>query len=251
MLATLWFSIAHYAIRPWRILTVLASLVLYPNLADKESGFVRTIVDPPYFPALAGLMIAAFAARTYVHRGHPAQLGCVVLVNDFYRRFVAKDRDDKHYVAAARSPRCSLMVASSVVTYYQDSIAGAWKFLMAIGAGTGSVFILRWFWWRINAWSEVAAMGTSFVVSLILQFRIEMEVGDPLVCLDRAGDRPVLQHRVAAGDLLTSPESPETLSDSTAAFSPVHALGVRWPGRPRCPAEAGRIQQPSRWFAGH
>lgn len=181
LLATLWFSIAHYAIRPWPwILTALASLVLYPTLKDKESGFVRTIIDPAVFPpALAGLMIAAFAAAYMSTVATQLNWGASYLVNDFYRRFLARNRDDKHYVFAAQMATLLLMVVSSVVTYYQDSIAGAWKFLMAIGAGTGSVFILRWFWWRINAWSEVAAMGTSFVVSLVLQFVLKWNTDNP------------------------------------------------------------------------
>lgn len=172
LMATLWFSIAHYALRPWPwILTALASLVLYPNLKDKESGFVQTIVDPNVFPpALAGLMIAAFAAAYMSTVATQLNWGASYLVNDFYRRFLAKDRTEKHYVFAAQVATVLLMVASSVVTYYQDSIAGAWKFLMAVGAGTGSIFILRWFWWRINAASEVAAMLASFIVSMGLQY---------------------------------------------------------------------------------
>lgn len=181
LLATLWFSIAHYAIRPWPwILTALASLVLYPTLEDKESGFVRTIVDPKVFPpALAGLMIAAFAAAYMSTVATQLNWGASYLVNDFYRRFVAPNRADKDYVRASQVATVLLMFASAVVTYFQDSISGAWQFLMAIGAGTGSVFILRWFWWRINAWSEVSAMGASFVTSMFLQFVIKWDTKNP------------------------------------------------------------------------
>lgn len=181
LLATLWFSVAHYAIRPWPwILTALASLVLYPNLVDKEKGFVMTIVDKNVFPpALAGLMIAAFAAAYMSTVATQLNWGASYLINDFYRRFVKTDRPDRHYVTAAQIATVGLMVLSSIVTYYQDSIAGAWKFLMAIGAGTGSVLILRWFWWRINAWSEVSAMLASFVVSIILQYGLKMDTDNP------------------------------------------------------------------------
>ena len=181
LLATLWFSIAHYALRPWPwILTALASLVLYPTLADKESGFVKTMVDPNVLPsALAGLMIAAFAAAYMSTVATQLNWGASYLINDFYRRFLVRDREEKHYVRAAQAATLLLMVASSVVTYFQDSIAGAWKFLMAVGAGTGSVLILRWFWWRINAWSEIAAMLASFVVSLALQFGFKLNTEDP------------------------------------------------------------------------
>ena len=181
LLATLWFSIAHYALRPWPwILTALASLVLYPTLVDKESGFVKTMVDPAVFPpALAGLMIAAFAAAYMSTIATNLNWGASYLVNDFYRRFLLKGQTDRHYVRIAQLATLLLMVASSVVTYYQDSISGAWKFLMAVGAGTGSVCILRWFWWRINAWSEVSAMTASFVVSMGLQYIGKFDSNDP------------------------------------------------------------------------
>jgi Na+/proline symporter len=181
LLATLWFSIAHYALRPWPwILTALASLVLYPTLADKESGFVKTIVDPNVFPpALAGLMIAAFAAAYMSTVATQLNWGASYLVNDFYRRFLVKGAPDKHYVIAGQLVTLALMVLSSIVTYFQESIAGAWQFLMAVGAGTGSVFILRWFWWRINAWSEVSAMAASFLTSIVLQFACKLDTNEP------------------------------------------------------------------------
>src|SRR5215470_6099561 len=139
LLATLWFNIAHYAIRPWPwILTALASLVLYPELADKESGFVKTIVDPAVFPAaLRGVMIAAFAAAYMSTIGTQLNWGASYLVNDLYKRFLVKDREDKHYVRVSQIATVFIMVVSSVVTYYQESVAGAWKFLIALGAGTG------------------------------------------------------------------------------------------------------------------
>ena len=108
LLATLWFNIAHYAIRPWPwILTALASLVLYPDLADKESGFVKTIVDPDVFPAaLRGLMIAAFAAAYMSTIGTQLNWGASYLVNDFYKRFLARDASEKHYVFVSQVARC-------------------------------------------------------------------------------------------------------------------------------------------------
>jgi solute:Na+ symporter, SSS family len=181
LLATLWFNIAHYAVRPWPwILTALCSLVLYPTLVDKESGFIMAIIDPHVFPAaLRGLMIAAFAAAYMSTIGTQLNWGASYLINDFYRRFLVRERKEKHYVVISQIATILIMLASCAVTYYQDSIAGAWKFLIAIGAGTGSVFILRWFWWRINAWSEVAAMAASFFVSLYLQIYRGMDNDDP------------------------------------------------------------------------
>jgi solute:Na+ symporter, SSS family len=181
LLATLWFNVAHYAVRPWPwVLTALCSLVLYPDLADKESGFIKTIVDPNVFPvALRGVMIAAFAAAYMSTIGTQLNWGASYLVNDFYRRFLVKQADEKHYVRISQLATVAIMLISCVVTYYQDSIAGAWKLLIGLGAGTGSVFILRWFWWRINAWSEVAAMGASFVASLVLQYGFGLRAEDP------------------------------------------------------------------------
>jgi Na+/proline symporter len=181
LLATLWFNIAHYAIRPWPwILTALASLVLYPDLADKEAGFVKTMVDPNVFPAaLRGVMVAAFAAAYMSTVSTQLNWGASYLINDLYRRFMKRDASEDHYVRASQLATVVIMLASCVVTYYQDSIAGAWKLLIALGAGTGSVFILRWFWWRINAWSEVSAMAASFVISLVLQFGLGMKSDDP------------------------------------------------------------------------
>ncbi len=181
LLATLWFNVAHYAMRPWPwILTALCSLVLYPTLADKESGFIKTIIDPNVFPvALRGVMIAAFAAAYMSTIGTSLNWGASYLVNDFYKRFLVKGSSEKHYVAISQIATVLVMLISCVVTYYQDTIAGAWKFMIAIGAGTGSVFILRWFWWRINAWSEVFAMGASFIVSLALQFYFKLDNNNP------------------------------------------------------------------------
>jgi solute:Na+ symporter, SSS family len=185
LLATLWFNIAHYAVRPWPwILTALCSLVLYPDLVDKESGFIMTIMDPNVFPAaLRGVMIAAFAAAYMSTIGTQLNWGASYLINDFYKRFLRPGCSEKHYVAISQLATVLIMVMSCIVTYYQDSIADAWKFLIAIGAGTGSVLILRWFWWRINAWSEVSAMAASLIVSVLLQLLFKMNSDDPRLVL--------------------------------------------------------------------
>jgi Na+/proline symporter len=107
--------------------------------------------------------------------------GASYLVNDFYKRFMKTDATDKHYVNVGRVATVLLFLASIAVTSQLSTIEGAWKFLLAIGAGTGLVLILRWYWWRINAWSEISAMVTSFVVSLILMRVIppRFAPGDP------------------------------------------------------------------------
>jgi Na+/proline symporter len=171
LLATLWFNIAHYALRPWPwILTALASVILYPQLADKESGYIQTLVDPNVFPTyLRGFMLAAFAAAYMSTIGTQLNWGASYVINDFYRRFVERTGSERHYVIASQVVTLILMVASLIVTFYLESISGAWKLLLVTGAGTGTVLLLRWFWWRINAWSEVSAMITAAVVSLSLQ----------------------------------------------------------------------------------
>jgi len=124
-------------------------------------------------------MLAAFAAAYMSTIATQLNWGASYLVNDFYRRFLVRGRAEGHYVRISQVATLLLMVVSSIVTYYQTSIAGAWKLLIAVGAGTGSVFILRWFWWRINAWSEVSAMAASFVVSLVLMYGLRFDTNDP------------------------------------------------------------------------
>jgi len=180
LLATLWFNIAHYGLRPWPwILVGLASIILYPDLKDKESGYVLVMVN--YLPAaLRGLMLAGFAAAFMSTIGTNLNWGASYLVNDFYRRFIHKTATEGHYVAMSQVATVFLTLVSAVVTYYMDSIAGAWKLLIVTGAGTGTVLILRWYWWRINAWSEVSAMAAAFAASLTLQLGFGLSSDDPI-----------------------------------------------------------------------
>ena len=179
--ATLWFNIAHYAVRPWPwILTALASLVLYPTLVDKESGYVRTLMDPHVFPpSLRGVMLAAFAAAYMSTIGTQLNWGASYVVNDFYRRFLRRGRTEGEYVAASQAVTVALMLISIYVTLHLASIEQAWKLLIVTGAGTGSVLLLRWFWRRINAWSEVSAMAVAAAVSLYLQIVVGWDSDRP------------------------------------------------------------------------
>lgn len=183
LLATLWFNVAHYALRPWPwILVALVAVVRFQNdpafQADPESGYVRILItDLPVY--LRGLMLAAFAAAYMSTIGTQLNWGASYLVNDVYRRFMQRTREEKHYVLVSQGITMLLMILSAVITFYMDSIANAWRFLMAIGAGTGLVYILRWFWWRINAWSEISAMISAFIVSMILQFGFHLNEGEP------------------------------------------------------------------------
>jgi Na+/proline symporter len=182
LLATLWFNIAHYALRPWPwILTALASLILYPTLVDKESGYIKTLLDPNVFPTyLRGFMLAAFAAAYMSTIGTQLNWGASYVINDFYRRFIQREASEKHYVIASQVVTVLLMIASLIVTFYMESIGGAWKLLLVTGAGTGTVLLLRWFWWRINAWSEVSAMICAAIVSVFLQLVLKWDSDRPV-----------------------------------------------------------------------
>jgi len=182
ILATLWFNVAHYAIRPWPwILVALVAVVEFQNdpafVNDPESGFIRVmLVHTP--SALKGLMVAAFAAAYMSTIGTQLNWGASYLINDLYKRFLKKNESERHYVAVSQIATVLLMVCSAIASFYMDSISGAWKFLMALGAGTGLVFILRWFWWRINAWSEISAMLSAFIVSMVLHFAYHVNESD-------------------------------------------------------------------------
>jgi Na+/proline symporter len=212
LLATLWFNIAHYGIRPWPwILVALASLILYPGLADPETGYILVMID--HLPAsLRGLMVAAFAAAYMSTIATQLNWGASYVVNDFYRRFVRRAESERHYVLASRWATVLLTLVSVAVTFRMDSIAGAWKLLIVTGAGTGAVLLLRWYWWRINAWSEIAAMTSAFAVSLALQTAGRLDSDQPV---DFAW---IMIITVAVTTLvwlavtyLTRPESQETL----------------------------------------
>jgi len=167
VLATLFFQIAHYALRPWPwIVTGLATVILYPTMADREAGYVQAFVDLLPTP-WRGFMLAGFAAAYMSTVATHLNWGASYLVNDFYKRFLKTDGTEKHYVAVSRAATVFIFLASIAVTSQLSSIEKAWELLLALGAGTGLVLILRWYWWRINAWSEISAMVASFVVSLL------------------------------------------------------------------------------------
>jgi SSS family solute:Na+ symporter len=171
VLATLFFNVAHYAIRPWPwIITGLCTVLLYPAgigpTHDHEAAYVQAFVDLLPTP-WRGFMMAGFAAAYMSTVGTQLNWGASYLVNDFYKRFLRPSESERHYVTISRWATVFLFLASAVVTHYLGTIEGAWKFLLALGSGTGLVLILRWYWWRINAWSEISAMIASFVVSLL------------------------------------------------------------------------------------
>ncbi|HEV7992944.1 MAG TPA: sodium:solute symporter family protein [Gemmatimonadaceae bacterium] len=187
VLATLFFQVAHYAIRPWPwIITGLATVLLYPAgigaAHDHEAAYVQAYVDLLPTP-WRGFMMAGFAAAYMSTVGTQLNWGASYLVNDFYRRFLVKTASDKHYVTVSRWSTVFLFLMSILVTMQLDTVASAWELLLALGSGTGLVLILRWYWWRINAWSEISAMLASFIVSLTAMplVKSQLPTGSPLV----------------------------------------------------------------------
>ena len=213
LLATLWFNIAHYALRPWPwILVGFVALLRYPGLANPEEGYVRVMVDVLPSP-MKGLLLATFAAAYMSTIGTHLNWGASYLVNDVYLRFVNPAAGRRAQVIASRAATVVLMLLSLVVMAYLKSVEQGWKLLIGLGAGTGLVFILRWYWWRINAWSEISAMAASFVTSIALQ-ALHLDSGNTsspdyaIAMLVTVGVTTVVWLSVT---LLTAPESPETL----------------------------------------
>ncbi|MBI1804726.1 MAG: Na+:solute symporter [Ignavibacteriae bacterium] len=177
LFATLWFQIAHYCVRPWPwIIVGLASLILYPNLAPdaKKLGYVYAMRD--HLPVgLKGLLVAAFFAAYMSTISTQLNWGTSYIMNDFYRRFLKPKENEKHYVGVSRVVTIILMALSLFVTQFMDTISGAWSFIIEAGAGLGLVLILRWFWWRINAWSEIAAMLAPFIAYGYVKFFTDIQ----------------------------------------------------------------------------
>jgi Na+/proline symporter len=170
LLSVLWFNIAHYAIRPWPwILAALATIVLYPKLDKPESGYML-IVNQQVPHALKGIVVAGFMAAFMSTVATQLNWGASYLVADFYRRFIRRQATEGHYVTVSRLVTIVLVIASGYVAAQLSSIRSGWEVVLEIGAGTGGVYLLRWYWWRINAWSEISAMATALAVTIALRW---------------------------------------------------------------------------------
>ena len=168
LLSVLWFNLAHYALRPWPwILTALAAVVLYPGLAQPERGFMLVATrNTPH--AVLGILLAGFMAAFMSTIATQLNWGSSYLVEDFYRRFLKKDGSEAHYVNASRLTTVFLVLAAAAVAWQLGSVSEGWKIVLELGAGTGGVYLLRWYWWRVNAWSEISAMAAALVTTLAL-----------------------------------------------------------------------------------
>jgi Na+/proline symporter len=170
LLSVLWFNIAHYALRPWPwIFTGLAAIILYPGLEHPESSYMMIVND--HVPhALRGIVLAGFLAAFMSTIATQLNWGTSYLVEDFYRRFLRKGATEKHYVHVSQVVTLLLVIVTGYVCAHLASIRSGWQVVLQLGAGTGSVYLLRWYWWRINAWSEISCMATALTVTLCLHW---------------------------------------------------------------------------------
>ncbi len=213
LLSVLWFNIAHYAIRPWPwILTGIAVIVLYPGLAHPETGYMLVLNN--YLPhQYRGIAIAGFLAAFMSTIATQLNWGASYLVSDFYRRFVKPDASEAHYVMVSRLCTVLLVIVAAWVSVQLGSIASGWEIVLQVGAGTGAVYILRWYWWRINAWSEISAMACSLAISLLLS-RWHPFNGNNSVVFAKGAIVTTLVTTIVwiAVTLLTKPEPQEVLT---------------------------------------
>ncbi len=177
--AVLFFNLAHYVLRPWPwILVALCSLIVFPNLSDIQAAFPN--LDPSllghdiaypamfkfmpigFFGLIIGGLIAANSSTVLTH----LNWGASYLVHDFYRRFIRRDADEKHYVRAGRIATVGLFFVSSAMVFVLETAKDSFDIILQVGAGTGLLYLVRWFWWRVNAWCEIVAMVSSFLVSI-------------------------------------------------------------------------------------
>ncbi|KPK79492.1 MAG: sodium:proline symporter [Gemmatimonas sp. SM23_52] len=224
VLATLWFQIAHYCVRPWPwLLVAFAALAMYPDLRDAanpDAGFPMVMRDLAPV-GLRGLLLVAFFAAFMSTISTQINWGASYLVSDFYRRFLRPDADQRHLTRASRLTSLLILIVGSFAAWLMRDISvdEAWKILAALGAGTGAVFMLRWYWWRINAWSEIVAMIASLTFFIVVsqfvegnEYRLALVAGLTIVAW-------------VSATFLTSPERGETLE---AFYRKVRPGGPGW-----------------------
>jgi solute:Na+ symporter, SSS family len=234
---TLFFNLAHYVLRPWPwIITALCSIVIFPELKDIQAAFPAAdpglIGHDSAFPAMlkflpagfAGLMmgglIAANSSTILTH----LNWGSSYLVHDFYRRFIKLDAHEKHYVMVGRIATVGLYVFAALLSLTLQSSQEAFEVLISIGAGTGLLYLLRWFWWRINAWTEVVAMISSFAISVVF------------FAMRKTGHAPPFAHTVLYSVALTTicwlvaayVTPPTTRERLISFYRKVHPSGPGW-----------------------
>ena len=233
--ATLWFNIAHYALRPWPwVVTGLVAIVVYsqngglhPSAAftqNPEQGYVMVLRD--YLPpALRGLMVAAFLAAFMSTIGTQLNWGSSYLVNDLYKRFLVRGATERHYVVISKVFTVLLVLGSGYTAMQLHSINQGWNLVLNVGFGTGAVYILRWYWWRINAWSEIVAMAVAAAMTIALN-RITFSGNIALVYAKTALITGLVTTVVwVVATFVTPPESDQTL---VGFYRRVHPTVYGW-----------------------
>jgi solute:Na+ symporter, SSS family len=167
-LAMLWFTVANYVIRPWPwFMVALVSLIVFPELTDHKAAYPRMMAQflgPGWLGLMMAAILAAFMSTVDTH----INLASAYFVNDIYKRFLKPGRRETHYVLIARLSSVMFLILGSLIAYFNTSIVSLFTFLLQLVAGAGAVFLLRWFWWRINAWSEISAMTCSLITATML-----------------------------------------------------------------------------------
>jgi len=296
LFATLWFTIAHYTLRPWPwIIVALVALVILPRSenpqqieAENPALYVKVVeayqnqkllrsddqlyitpefremyekyentVDPGvmypklmmrFLPAgLLGLLIAVFLAAYMSTIASQLNWGTSYLINDFYRRFIYRKADERHYVLVSRLGILLMLVFSLLVTkYFLTTISGAWEFIINASAGMGAVLILRWYWWRINAWSEISAMIAPLIIYPIARYYFGMQ--SPITLY------PIVFGTTIIWLLVTFLTRPVTQEKLLEFYKRAHPGGIGWKkiaGQlPGLPVESGFGRQFLNWFMG-
>ncbi len=253
--AVLFFNIAHYVLRPWPwILVGLCSLLVYPELADIQKAFPN--LDPKLlghdiaYPAMLkflpvgfiGLMVGGLIAANSSTILTHLNWGASYLVHDFYRRFINRTANEKHYVWVGRLATVGLFVCAAALTFFLDTAKDAFDIILQIGAGTGLLYLLRWFWWRINAWCEVVAMVSSFAASVGLLILHKNGIGTAVGALSL--DLPITILVTTASWVATAFLGPET--DRTTLIEFYRRVRPFGPGWRRIRQEAGISEDEAR-----
>ncbi len=214
LLGTAWFSLNHYVIRLWPwVLIAVASLIVYPTASitsgDNEAMYVVVVRDF-LGSGLTGLLIVSFLAAFMSTLSTQLNWGASYLMNDIYRRFIKNDGSEAHYVFVSRICTLVLTVLAGYIAFQITNIGKAWIYLWAMSAGIGLVLVLRWFWWRINAWSEISALASSLITIFILTAYARMK-NVPIELKYQIIVIPVSIISWLLVTYLTSPEPKETL----------------------------------------
>ena len=219
---TLLFNILMYAVRPWPwILVALVAMVVFPGLEDPETGYPLMMLE--VLPAgWMGLLLVAFLSAFVSTISTQLNWGTSYVVNDFYKRFIktpeefdSNDSAQKHYVFISRIATILMAALAVVVSYFFESVSGGWEFILSLSAGIGGVLLLRWFWWRINAWSEISAMIAA-MVGAVFSNRMGMDFSSGMIFTTMFST--VIW---VIATFITKPESKETLERFYAKVTPM------------------------------